>query len=198
MFECWWENDGFEAWHLRGDLRGASRRWQHRLHDELWLWLNDSGEGVVWGKAHRIFLKPGLFGCFGGQEGEDWKWTRLPGHHAGEILIVPRAYLLQHFGAAAAEKKTPFARWLRGEKGMSFAGLMSPAEKRLAKRLAAGWKTRGLPTAVSRDLHSWVSALLSPTLAAMPRASACGRKRTKIQVSSTQPMSYQSQSSAGM
>jgi hypothetical protein len=198
MFECWWQNDGFEAWRLQGDLRGASRRWQHRLHDELWLWLNDAGEGVVWGKDHRIFLKPGLFGCFGGQEGEDWKWTRLPGHHAGEILIIPRAYLLRHFGEAAAEKRTPFARWLRGEKGVSFAGLMGPSEKRLMKRLAAGWKTRGLPAPVRRDLHAWVSGLLASTLAPMPRASAYGRKRTKTQVSSTKPMSYHSQSAAGM
>ena len=142
MFECWWQNEGFEAWHLRGDLRGASRRWQHRLQDELWLWFNDSGEGVVWGKDHRIFLKPGLFGCFGGQEGEDWKWTRLPGHHEGEILIVPRDYLARHFGEAAAAKKTPFARWLRGEKGVSFAGLMGTGEKRLAEKLASSQRRR--------------------------------------------------------
>lgn len=195
MFECWWQNEGFEAWHLRGDLRGASRRWQHRLHDELWLWFNDSGEGVVWGKDHRIFLKPGLFGCFGGQDGEDWKWTRLPGQHTGEILIVPREHLVRHFGGAASAKKTPFARWLRGEKGVSFAGLMGTGERRLAKRLIAGWKSRSLPMTLERDLHAWVSGLLGA--ATMPRASACGRKRTKTQVNSTKPMSYQSQSAAG-
>ena len=198
MFECWWQNEGFEAWHLRGDLRGASRRWQHRLQDELWLWFNDSGEGVVWGKDHRIFLKPGLFGCFGGQEGEDWKWTRLPGHHEGEILIVPRDYLARHFGEAAAAKKTPFARWLRGEKGVSFAGLMGTGEKRLAEKLAAGWKARGLPVGVERDLNAWISRILGADQAPIPRASACGRKRTRTQVSSTKPMSYQSQSAAGM
>jgi hypothetical protein len=198
MFECWWQNDGFEAWHLRGDLRGASRRWQHRLQDELWLWFNDSGEGVVWGKDHRIFLKPGLFGCFGGQEGEDWKWTRLPGHHEGEILIVPREHLVRHFGEAAALKKTPFARWLRGEKGVSFAGLMGTGEKRLAAKLAAGWKAQALPAGVERDLHGWFSRILGAVQTSMPRASACGRKRTRTQVSRTKPMSYQSQSAAGM
>lgn len=198
MFECWWQNEGFEAWHLRGDLRGASRRWQHRLHDELWLWFNDSGEGVVWGKDHRIFLKPGLFGCFGGQDGEDWKWTRLPGHHVGEILIIPREWLVRHAGEAAATKGTSFARWLRGEKGVSFAGLMGAGEKNLAKRLTAGWKSRALPATVERDLHAWVSGLLGATPVPMPRASACGRKRANTQVSSTKPMSYQSQSAAGM
>ncbi len=198
MFECWWQNEGFEAWRLRGDLRGASRRWQHRLHDELWLWLNTSGEGVVWGRDHRIFLKPGLFGCFGGQDGEDWKWTRLPGHHEGEILIIPRAYLVRHFGEAAAAKNTPFARWLKGEQGMAFTGLAGKEEKRLATLLAAGWASKKLPALTRRALDRWGHRILGVTQAPIPRASACGRKRIRTQVSKTKPMSYQSQSAAGM
>jgi hypothetical protein len=198
MFECWWQNEGFEAWRLDGDLRGASRRWQHRLHDELWLWFNDSGEGVVWGKNHGIFLKPGLFGCFGGGEGEDWKWTRLPGQHAGQILIVPRDWLTTRCGAAGAGKRTPFSRWLRGECGVAFVGLMGGVEKKLATRLAAGWKSRTLPPKFAAELQDWVSGLLGSSPAAMPRASACGRRRTSTQVSSTKPMSYHSQSTAGM
>lgn len=160
MFECWWQGDGFEAWRLRGDLRGASRRWQHRLHDELWLWINAAGEGVIWGKDHRIFLRDGLFGCFGGQEGEPWKWTRLPGHHEAEILIIPRAYLMEQFAEAAAAKKTPFARWLRGEQGMSFVGLSGREEQRLAKCLKAGWSSKRMPAAVKRALDAWVRRIL--------------------------------------
>jgi len=178
MFECWWQKDGFEAWRLRGDLRGASRRWQHRLHDELWLWFNASGEGVVWGRDHRIFLKPGLFGCFGGQDGEDWKWTRLPGHHEAEILILPREQLRRRFGEAAAAKNTPFARWLRGEQGVSFSGLSGPEEKKLAALLAAGWRTKSLPIAVSRALGRWVERILGrpqdPAAKTRPR-----QKRTR-------------------
>jgi hypothetical protein len=178
MFECWWQKDGFEAWRLRGDLRGASRRWQHRLHDELWLWFNVAGEGVVWGRDHRIFLKPGLFGCFGGQDGEDWKWTRLPGHHEAEILILPREHLRRRFSGAAAAKNTPFARWLRGEQGVSFSGLSGPEEKKLAALLAAGWRTKSLPVAVSRALGHWVERILGrpqdPAAKTHPR-----RKRTR-------------------
>jgi hypothetical protein len=192
MFECWWQEDGFEAWRLRGDLRGASRRWQHRLADELWLWVNAAGEGVIWGRDHRIFLRKGLFGCFGGQDGEDWKWTRLPGHHEAEILIIPRNYLLQHFGELAIPKKTPFARWLRGERGMSFAGLIGEEEKQLAARLSAGWNSRSMPAATRRALDRWILRILGALQPAMPRASACGRKRIRNQVRNTKPISHQS------
>ncbi len=193
MFECWWQNEGFEAWRLRGDLRGASRRWQHRLHDELWLWINASGEGVVWGKDHRIFLKPGLFGCFGGQESEDWKWTRLPGHHEAEILIIPREHLVRHFGEAAAARNTPFARWLRGEQGVSFTGLAGREEKKLAALLAAGWRSKSMPAAVQRALGRWVERILGATQDLMPLASAKGRKRRPKTVRTKNTTSYQIQ-----
>lgn len=160
MFTCWWQSDGFEAWRLRGDLRRAARRWQHRLGDELWLWLNTEGEGVVWGKEHRIFLKQGLFGWFAGHEGEDWKWTRLPGQHEAEILVVPRAYLLERFGAQAQESKTDFAKWLRGEKGVAFAGLMSVRERQLARNLAAGWTSKTLPSTRRNELDRFFTSLL--------------------------------------
>jgi hypothetical protein len=193
MFECWWQNEGFEAWRLRGDLRGASRRWQHRLQDELWLWINISGEGVVWGKDHRIFLKPGLFGCFGGQEGEDWKWTRLPGHHEGEILIIPREHLIRHFGAAAAAKNTAFARWLRGEQGVSFSGLAGREEQRLAALLAAGWSSKTFPAAADKALGRWVGRILGAPQDLIPLASAKGRMRRPTAVSARKAASYQSQ-----
>jgi len=192
MFECWWQNDGFEAWRLRGDLRGASRRWQHRLDDELWLWVNSSGDGVIWGREHRIFLREGLFGCFGGQGGEDWKWTRLPGHHEAEILIIPREYLVRNFGETAAAKNTPFARWLRGEKGMSFAGLVAKEEKRLAALLAAGWRSRPMPAPARRALDRWVLRILGAAQEPIPCASACGRRRTRNQVRKRKPASHQS------
>lgn len=197
MFECWWQDEGFEAWHLRGDLRGASRRWQHRLQDELWLWFNAAGEGVVWGKDHRIFLKPGLFGCFGGQESEDWKWTRLPGHHEGEILIIPRDWLLRHAGDALAKGRTPLARFLRGESGISFAGLSGPLEKRLARWLGRGWKSGGLPRSAREALEAWLTAQAAPSTRS-PRATARGRQRTSAKVSSTNDRSYHSQSSGGI
>lgn len=190
MFECWWQDNGFEAWRLRGDLRGASRRWQHRLNDELWLWVNSSGDGVVWGRDHRIFLREGLFGCFGGQEGEDWKWTRLPGHHEAEILIIPREYLIENFGELVEGKKTPFARWMRGERGLSFAGLVAKEEKRLAARLATGWKSKRMPALAKRALDRWIMRIVeAPQLPAIPCASECGRKRTKTQVKTTKPIS---------
>ena len=194
MFECWWQENGFEAWRLRGDLRGASRRWQHRLGDELWLWVNASGEGVIWGRDHRIFLRDELFGCFGSQEkGEDWKWTRLPGHHEAEILIIPRDFLLQHFGEVAATRKTPFARWVRGERGMAFAGLSGKEEAKLARHLAGGWKSRRMPAATRRALERWILRIFdAPQLPSMPNASECGRKRTRSQVKKTKPISHKS------
>lgn len=197
MFECWWQNNGFEAWHLRGDLRGASRRWQHRLHDELWLWLNVSGEGVVWGKDHRIFLRPGLFGCFGGQEGEDWKWTRLPGHHEAEILVIPRDFMVGNFAEPAAAKNTPFARWLRGESGVAFVGKIAKEEAQLGRMLAAGWKSRTLPVRAKRLISAWTRRVLGAPQPPVPRASAKGRKRTSSQVSSRTETSHHIQCDGG-
>lgn len=186
MFECWWQHDGFEAWRLRGDLRGASRRWQHRLGDELWLWLNRSGEGVVWGRDHRIFLKKGLFGCFAGLEGEDWKWTRLPGYHEAEILVIPRA---QAAGlTAGGEARDPRTRaWLAGGGSVSFAGLMGPGERLLMERLSLGWKSRTMSAACRRALREWFSPAVQHR---MPRAAACGRSRSSAQVSSTKTTSH--------
>ncbi|WP_226895638.1 hypothetical protein [Luteolibacter marinus] len=160
MFECWWQNDGFEAWHLRGDLRGASRRWQHRLSDELWLWINVSGDGVVWGKEHRIFLRPELSGYFGGVEGEDWKWTRFPGHHEAEILVIPRDFMIRNFAAVAAAKNTPFARWMRGESGVAFVGTTGQELKHIGDLLARGWKSRHLPVRMQSSLERWTRQLL--------------------------------------
>lgn len=191
MFECWWQNEGFEAWRLRGDLRGASRRWQHRLNDELWLWINVSGEGVVWGRDHRIFLKPGLFGCFGGQDGEDWKWTRLPGHHEAEILIIPRDHLIRRFGEAAAVGNTPFARWLRGEHGVSFAGLTGVEEERLARLLAAGWHSRTLPASVDQAVGQWVKRILGAPQDPRLLTSVKVRKRRRSAVKSRKAEAYQ-------
>ena len=197
MFECWWQNDGFEAWHLRGDLRGASRRWQHRLQDELWLWINHSGEGVVWGKDHRIFLRPDLFGCFGGQEGEDWKWTRLPGHHEAEILVIPRDFMIRNFGETAAKKNTPFARWLRGETGVAFAGKLGEEEQQLGKLLAAGWGSRTLPVRVKHSVSRWIQRILGAPQTVIPRASASGRRRTSSQVNSRKATSHHIQCDGG-
>lgn len=195
MFECWWQWDGFEAWRLRGDLRGASRRWQHRLGDEMWLWLNRSGEGVVWGRDHRIFLKDGLFGCFAGEEGEDWKWTRLPGHHEAEILVIPRERAVRL--AVGGVTRDPRMRgWIDGGGGLSFAGLMGPAERLLLERLRRGWKSRAMPASCRRALEVW---LMPPVAQArIPRAAACGRSRSSTQVRSTKTASHQNHWEAGM
>lgn len=166
MFECWWQYEGFEAWHLRGDLRKASRRWQHRLHDELWIWVNVAGEGVVWGNDHRIFLRPGLFGCFGGQDGEAWKWTRMPGEHEAEILVIPRAYVAKHFGNLASEKNTPFARWLRGDSGVAFVGKIDGDMQWMGDLLSRGWKSRKIPVRLRNSFSRWVHRILG--VAAQP------------------------------
>lgn len=195
MFECWWHGGGFEAWRLRGDLRGVSKRWQHRLGDELWLWFNRSGEGVVWGRDHRIFLKEGLYGCFAGEEGEDWKWTRLPGRHEAEILVIPReqvARLIHERGARDPRLRA----WPGGGKGLSFAGLMGSAEWLLLERLKKGWKSQSLPSGFLRELEGWFQ--LPEPQVSRPRAAACGRSRRSAQVMTTKPMSHQSQCEAGI
>lgn len=207
MFECRWQRDGFECWELRGDLRGASRRWQHRLGEELWLWLNAAGEGVVWGREHRIFLKPGLFGCFGAAETEAWKWTRLPGTHQGRILVIPRAFVQESLAAAtttahahadtatAAVPPPPrTARWLRGEAGLSFAALMGSRERRLLELLAAADGARPLPAPLRRALAACLRGwLLTQPRRRMPRAAARGRSRSRNQVSRMKPASHQGQ-----
>lgn len=198
MFECRWQAEGFECWELRGDLRGASRRWQHRLGEELWLWLNVAGEGVVWGKEHRIFLKPGLFGCFGAAEMEAWKWTRLPGGHEGRILVIPREFVV---ACLAEAKALPLRtrRWLQGEAGLSFAALMGVRERRLLQRLATAAGQRPLSAALRRALAACLrGVLVAQPGRLMPNSAARGRSRTSSQVSTTKPRSHQSHCKGGM
>lgn len=192
MFECCWEREGFECWNLRGDLRGASRRWQHRLgSEELWLWLNLSGQGVVWGKEHRIFLKPGLFGCFGGQEEKDWKWTRLPGQHEGRILVIPKEHIMT-LAANGKAMDTRASKWLRGESGLAFVGLMGAAEHRLSELLMGNWRSKNLPASVRRTLDSCLGGVLKPAIQSprIPRSAAKGRLLARNQVNKMNPASH--------
>jgi hypothetical protein len=191
MFECSWEREGFECWNLRGDLRGASRRWQHRLGDELWLWLNLSGQGVVWGKEHRTFLKPGLFGCFASQEEEAWKWTRLPGQHEGRILVIPKNHILT-LASRGRKLDTRASKWLRGEAGLAFVGLMGAPEHRLAELLLGNWRSPALPSSVRRSLDTCLTGILrgAPQSPRIPRSAANGRILTRNQVSKMNPASH--------
>lgn len=117
-------------------MRGASQ-WQARVSGEVWVWMNLEGEGVIWGGEDRMFLRPGMYAIFGEDEAERWRWTRLPGKHRAEVVILSRPWLSRRIGGNGVESLHPdFASWLTRGGRLSFAGLMTGPERDLAEGLA--------------------------------------------------------------
>src|SRR5690606_10893357 len=107
---------------------------------------------------------------FADQKGEEWKWTRLPGHHEAEILVVPREQVVRLVSERGA--RDPRIRaWLDGGEGLSFAGLMGFAERGILERLEKGWRTRYMPSGFLRALEGWLH--LPEPQGSIPRAAAC-------------------------
>ncbi|MFM2242773.1 MAG: hypothetical protein RLZ97_1628 [Verrucomicrobiota bacterium] len=132
----WLDLGGVACWRLRGRSVQAGSTWQARVAGEVWIWLNRGGEGVIWGKEDRMYLRPGMYAIFG-EDGEDrWRWTRLPGEHSAEVVVISRAWLARRIGGAMTHVHPQFAQWLAGGGRLAFAGLMSGPEKELADALA--------------------------------------------------------------
>ncbi len=155
----WHERDGLSCWHLRGRARHGGSRWQTRVSGEVWLWLNRSGEGVIWGAQDRMYLRPGMYAIFGEESGDCWRWTRLPGSHEVEVVVFRREWLAGQTGDGASGNPR-FAAWLEKGGKLAFSGLMTLAEHRLADdlaRLAAG---AAADEAVDSRVRHWAAVRL--------------------------------------
>ncbi len=129
--ERWMDLGGLSCWRLAGRSVHAGSTWQTRISGEIWLWLNGSGEGVIWGAEDRMFLRPGMYAIFGEDSEEKWRWTRLPGSHEAEVVVISRAWIARRLGDSSRHVHPRFAEWLRGGGKIAFAGLMSRPEKEL-------------------------------------------------------------------
>lgn len=126
---------GVSCWRLGGRSVHAGSTWQTRVSGEVWLWLNHSGEGVIWGAEDRMFLRPGMYAIFGEDSEEKWRWTRLPGDHVAEVVVISRAWMARKLGESSRLVHPRFAEWLQGGGKMAFAGLMSGPERELLEGL---------------------------------------------------------------
>ena len=134
--ERWLDVGGVSCWRMEGRAQRAGSTWQRPIEGEVWVWLNRTGEGMIWGAEDRMFLRPGMYAIFGDDSGGRWRWTRLPGEHSVEVVVISRAWLARRLGGREGLVHPDFSRWL-GEGGkLAFAGLMTAPEKALADGLA--------------------------------------------------------------
>jgi len=131
----WLGLGGLDCWRLRGQVGQGVSQWQAQVDGEVWLWLNLEGEGVIWGHEDRMFLRPGMYAIFGEDEAKRWRWTRLPGEHRVEVVVISRAWLSRRIGGASSRIHPDFSNWLTNGGRMAFSGLMTGPEKSLAERL---------------------------------------------------------------
>lgn len=132
--EKWMDLGGVSCWRLSGHEAKAGSHWQSKVEGEIWLWLNVAGEGMIWGSEDRMYFRPGMYAIFGEDEAEKWRWTRLPGDHQAEIVVISRAWLARRIGSGHVHPE--FGKWLEGGGKLAFAGLMTGPEKDLELGLA--------------------------------------------------------------
>lgn len=136
-FEKWLNAGSIECWRYAAQTGGGGQRWRHRAQeDEVWLWLNLSGEGLLWGSHERLVLKPGMYALLGCQAGEDWSCMRYPGQQRLEVLRLPRTWLQHRFGAKREHLHPSLSEWLDRGGPLGFSGLMTLWENELTGLLA--------------------------------------------------------------
>lgn len=133
--ERWLDLGGLACWRLGGRAVQAGSTWQTKVSGEVWIWLNRTGEGVIWGSEDRMYLRPGMYAIFGEDEEEKWRWTRLPGEHEAEVVVISRAWLARRLGGSAEHVHPRYAAWLKGGGKVAFTGLMTGPERELSEGL---------------------------------------------------------------
>lgn len=136
---------GVAMWHgaskelSHGQLVGQnfdeSWQWQVKAEGEIWLWLNGSGNGLLWGERDRIFLRPGLFALTGGDRFGHWVCRRSRGDHDLQIVRMRVDWLRERVGTSSASWHPGLRQWLQRGGAVSFCGLMGIWEKELSASL---------------------------------------------------------------
>ena len=141
-FSWWGEMEGLRCGRVSGKItRGG---WNRKVSsaDAVWLWLNQEGEGLIWGQNERFFLKPGMYAMTGGEEAGEWSCLRHPGTHVLEVVVISRKWLQQRLGTEASALREGLAKGLSGG-GIAFCGLMSVWERDLCMALARAESAAG-------------------------------------------------------
>ena len=135
----WWgRQQGLECGTLAGRLERPGWSQPFAARDEIWLWLNSEGEGLIWGERDRFVLKPGLFALTGGQADGIWNCLRQPGVHRLEMVRLRGKWLRERLGTEEAMARQGLGAWLASGRHVAFCGLMGVWEKDLCDALIAG------------------------------------------------------------
>jgi AraC-like DNA-binding protein len=174
--ERWLDLGGVSCLRLGGRSEKAGSTWQAQVSGEIWVWLNGEGEGVIWGAEDRMYLRPGMYAIFGEDEAERWRWTRLPGEHAAEVVVVSRAWLARRIGSDRRWVHPDYSAWLEGGSKLAFAGLMTGPEKTLAEGLAGlDRESPGVAMRVEARVLEWAAIRLFRTGRSDEGAGFCQR-----------------------
>jgi AraC-like DNA-binding protein len=119
--------------------------WPIRSADSIWLWLNIAGEGLIWGKNERFFLKPGMFAMTGGGPEGLWQCIRHAGSHRLDWVEIPREWLRSRVGGETEALRGGLAEWLRVGGPVAFCGLMGVWERDLCEALTKAGNQHGPP-----------------------------------------------------
>jgi hypothetical protein len=133
----WWrEGTGIRYGRLAGRVSSGGWRWRSSSHGDVWLWLNRTGRGLIWGRGERFMLHPGMYALTGGEDLDEWTCVRYPGPHEMELVRLSRDWLAANFGKQTECLHPDLARWLKGGDRLAFCGLMGVWEHDLCAALA--------------------------------------------------------------
>lgn len=139
--ESWWgDTSSLRCGHFNGRISSGGWRWKVASEGAVWLWLNRSGSGLVWGENDRFILKPGMYAMTGGGKPGEWSCVRYPGTHLLDIVVISREWLRERLGKNTEWLHPDLGNWLVHGGSVAFCGLMSVWERELceALSLAAG------------------------------------------------------------
>jgi AraC-like DNA-binding protein len=157
---------------LSGSVTESGWKWRIHSAESVWLWLNVEGEGLIWGRNERFFLKPRMFAMIGGGPEGLWNCIRHPGEHRLNWVKIPSEWLRQRVGEQTAGLRGELAEWLRTGAPVAFCGLMGVWERELCEALAKTAERPGpLRFLAEARVLEWAAARCfeRPTL---PKASA--------------------------
>lgn len=116
-------------------------KWEISSSDSLWLWLNVSGDGLLWGPRDRFFLRPGMHAITGGNAAGAWSCVRHAGFHRLEVIRLSRQWLDARLGNH--NSRHGISDWLAADETVAFCGLMGVWEKDLCGALEAAFSHGG-------------------------------------------------------
>ncbi|NJR42291.1 MAG: helix-turn-helix transcriptional regulator [Akkermansiaceae bacterium] len=132
----WWkEGTGINYGRLTGKVSSGGWRWRGSSHGDVWLWLNHTGRGLIWGRGERFMLHPGMYALTGGGDLDEWTCVRYPGPHEMELVRLSRKWLAAHLGKQTEWLHPDLVHWLKEGGRLAFCGLMGVWEHDLCSAL---------------------------------------------------------------